>query len=47
MTVSLSNYGHSKKFWDHNGNGNQGPLFVDSPLTFSPLSQANWAKGDM
>lgn len=22
-------------------------VFEDSPLTFSPLSQANWAKGDM
>lgn len=45
--VSTSIYGYSKRFWDHKGNGNQEPLFVNSPLTFSPLSQANWAKGDM
>ncbi len=45
--VSTADYGYSKRFWDEKGNGIQEPLFEDSPLTFNPLSQANWAKGDM
>lgn len=36
-----------RSFGDEKGNGIQEPLFEDSPLTFNPLSQANWAKGDM
>lgn len=45
--VSTADYGYSKRFWDEKGKGIQEPLFEDSPLTFNPLSQANWAKGDM
>ncbi len=45
--VSTADYGYSKGFWDEKGHGIQEPLLEDSPLTFNPLSQANWAKGDM